>query len=842
MSFKSVSSRTGVGWICATQWGLSWRLNVEQSIPSPNPANPKASSRRSPWDSTPYVARYQHEPDATRWAFFTTPLPRGLFLRFHRVDVPDAAVILMAYARHAEDLLVLSALARPSAATYRRVLFPLRLPCVSTAGVPGIHEALASPLCGIHPSDASEEGIKTALAGAPGIMRIVKIFDRNASENRRSIGDSGRTREDDGIGYTYQLQSLSQGTEITAMVYSAAGLCRETSSVHPALFMPAQRSSCPLYKYTPIPAVKFTSPPEQIARHARPSDALKDAQEAAAPCTHAVIPITPESGHEARTYICHPPPMTPLASAPRHGARVCSRHHVAHAPAHPQNQERRAPSAEQHVRIPREGMIRPSRLHAHTVASGGGREECEGRASKGATRKDAEARALPAVRSTTPASCLPRVGKLEAEAPAHGATSKRPAVKKGKDGRRGEGRGGKEPSASESRGRLVLPPSASHRTNTPRIRPHPRIAGERSSGPPSSPRRVPGIPPTLLATHQLDLRPPQVQQNAPGRRIPSTTPSTGPRKELLRRTTKKKEKKRTRTFTLVPSASVCVHRGYAEYNVLLTERKERKAKKGKAPEGRWKERTLWDGEGETVGAAERLAVARAQTACITGKDKRREDEGEQGEPGDGDKGKMEEGERKSGWRNGSKAGRSEERMKAGSIYHVAHDHAGPPNATAGISPVASVTQNASSAKAERIVGGARTGFIHTVRLCAEHASAHSLRLRAALAANALERGGGIPPPSSARTISSPHCGDRGMYRQRALIAPPQKRTARYGERRKKKMGKEKSARKGKQSKEKRPKGCGGSALCGTGKEKSWAHQTACPRRGLRAATPQMTRT
>ncbi|KAJ7035248.1 hypothetical protein C8F04DRAFT_1182415 [Mycena alexandri] len=81
-----------------------------------------------------------------------------------------------------------------------------------------------------------------------------------------------------------------------------------------------------------------------------------------------------------------------------------------------------------------------------------------------------------------------------------------------------------------------------------------------------------------------------------------------------------------------------------------------------------------------------------------------------------------------------------------------------------------------------------------------------------------------------------------MYRQRALIAPPQKRTARYGERRKKKMGKEKSARKGKQSKEKRPKGCGGSALCGTGKEKSWAHQTACPRRGLRAATPQMTRT
>ncbi|KAJ7018258.1 hypothetical protein C8F04DRAFT_1199152 [Mycena alexandri] len=157
------------------------------------------------------------------------------------------------------------------------------------------------------------------------------------------------------------------------------------------------------------------------------------------------------------------------------------------------------------------------------------------------------------------------------------------------------------------RAHLARPPSAGHRTNTPKVRPHPHIAGESAlaarTGIQSPPQehQARGDDEAARSSSWTAYVPAAPRECSRPRRAhpPLVSEKTGePYNEPQRRITKHPE---TRTFTLVPSASVRVLRGYAE-NVPQRngETSRGKENRQKASEGMWKERTLWDGEGEVT--------------------------------------------------------------------------------------------------------------------------------------------------------------------------------------------------------------------------------------------------
>ncbi|KAJ7035251.1 hypothetical protein C8F04DRAFT_1394850 [Mycena alexandri] len=317
-------------------------------------------------------------------------------------------------------------------------------------------------------------------------------------------------------------------------------------------------------------------------------DALEDAQEAGAPLAHAVIPMTPERGHEARTYVVPRRRLWP----PRGTAREY-RCHVAHAPAHQQNQERRA------------APICSTRTHRRVVRT----------TSRGGTKTRTQIRSVPASPAAashplhhthptpdTPAhraslpsapppaaakeeimefkeiyqqfasdeAAPPSANKGEAEdrsARAEPARVQRAEMRKRQpcsevdDARqlspacRKAGAGGEAEHANANAGSFVTcdpgvrsaPASRSH---------HPHLIGRTRPGSPApragypshSPRHARaqdpiapqehqacGAPERSRTQQQLDREctcgPPRVQQNAPGTGIPPTTPSARLRKD-----------------------------------------------------------------------------------------------------------------------------------------------------------------------------------------------------------------------------------------------------------------------------------------------------------------------
>ncbi|KAJ7035247.1 hypothetical protein C8F04DRAFT_1182414 [Mycena alexandri] len=460
-------------------------------------------------------------------------------------------------------------------------------------------------------------------------------------------------------------------TEITAMTrsyyHSSAGLCRETSSAHRALFVPAHHSSCPLYKCTPIPAVilsKWRAMPAQAQYSLHEPHPLKRAGRSrrrtgsrrsrrthchldhsgtrtrGAPRAHMSSPADDASGlcpeaagrasadatwrtllrtrrtrnAERRAARPHPPESTKTRTGPDqqppppHRTLWTTHTHTPDTPAH------------RRLR-PKEGIIEFKEIRREIYQEFVSDEAAPPSANKGEA-EERSARAEPA-----------RVQRVKMR-------KHQPCLQKA-----GGGGGGASVGATSW-------------MNAPRIRPHPHVAGERNSVPPCRARigtraGCPSHPPPNAlpvasqerqACHAVrdDKAARSKTQYVPAAAAASALERPPPRSHNSHRlgkargyTTKKKDKKRTLAFLVVPSASVRVLRGYAE--------SARKAQKGKAPEGRGKERTLWDGDGEAVGASERLAVARTDSLHIE-KEEKREDEGEQEEPGNGNKGKMEEGE------------------------------------------------------------------------------------------------------------------------------------------------------------------------------------------------------